>query len=178
VTAKGAVDANTSYSIPWNGQITALPDGQGGLQGVFVRVWEDLGQDVTTGETIAPLLATFGNISSPDQPDLFGALLFQDGDQEAGLLALFDPPVTLELSEVASDLPGSTFTPVLPSVSASSQVESLVSGTPIALDSASVTVTQAAAAEGTYALIATITDVFGNSNGDVQIVTLSSSISP
>jgi hypothetical protein len=178
VTAKGAIDANTSYSVPWNGEITALPDGRGGLQGVFVRVWEDLGQDVSTGETISPLLASFGSVSSPGQEDMFGALLFQDGDREAGLLALFDPPVTLKLSELASDLPGTTFTPVLPTVSLSTQAQSVALGTPIALDSPSLAVAQAPASEGTYALITTVTDVFGNSNSDAQVVTLSSPLSP
>jgi hypothetical protein len=67
---------------------------------------------------------------------------------------------------------------VLPSISISSQAQSTVSGDAIALDGASVPITQVAASAGTYALITSVTDVFGNSNADVQVVTLAKPIAP
>ncbi len=176
VVAKGAIEKDLAYSVAWDGQLTALPDGAGGLQAVSVNVWEDLGQDVATGEALAPLLAIFGVVHSGGEEAL-GALLYQDGDESTGLLAVFDPAITLPLSEVAVDLPGTTFTPVLVSVSISTLQSGVATGTPIALDRPSLALSRAPAAAGVYALLTSVSDVFGNTGLDLQSVVLSSSIS-
>lgn len=176
VAAKGAIEPNTEYDVSWDGQLTALPDGAGGLQPVFVRVWEDLGNDVATGQAAAPLLATFGVVNTTDGQEVFGALLFQDGDETTGLLAIFEPAITLSLGDVAQDLPGTTFTPLLPSISLSPPAEGVYPGTPIALDTPSLPVSRGAAGPGVYALLTSATDVFGNSGVDLQYAQLSESI--
>jgi hypothetical protein len=102
--------------------------------------------------------------------------LFQDGAEETSLLSLLDPPVTLTLDEVTRDLPGATFTPLLITVNINTSEEAAVLGSPIALDVSSLPLSRAPAAPGTYALVASVTDVFGNFAGDPQVVELTSSI--
>lgn len=177
VTAKGSIAADTEYAVSWDGQLTALPDGQDGLQPVYVRVWEDVGSDVATGQSIAPLLATFGLVNTADGTEALGALLFQDGDDTTGLLVIFDPAITLPLGDVAQDLPGTTFTPILFAISISTLEESAQLGLPIALDSPSLPVSRGAASPGAYALLTSLTDVFGNVGVDIQSVLLSTPIS-
>lgn len=176
VLAKGAIEPDAAYGVSWDGTLTTLPGADSELQPVYVRVWEDLGQDVATGEALAPLLAIFGAIQNGDTQTL-GALLYQDGDTSTGLLAVFDPAISMPLSDVAVDLPGTTFSPILPGVSLSTQQSSLRLGTPIPLNRASLPVSRAPAAAGGYALLTTVTDVFGNSSVDSQFVVLSTPIS-
>ena len=108
--------------------------------------------------------------------EALGALLFQDGDAQTHLLTLLDPPVTLPLSDVARDLPGTTFTPVYPTVSLTDEQEGSALGSPVPLDADSLPLSRGPAAAGTYALIAGVTDVYGNIGGDAQRVDLSASI--
>jgi hypothetical protein len=148
------------------------------LQAVYTRVWEDVGSDVTTGEAIAPLLATFGVVVGSDGQEILGALLFQDGDAEAGLLTLLDPPLTLPLSQVASDLPGTTFTPLLFSLSLVTGEQGLLTGTTIPLNRPGVAISRGSAAAGAYALVTSATDVFGNLGADLQSVNIVEPITP
>jgi hypothetical protein len=157
--------------------LMTLPDGQGGTQPMFVRVWEDTGLASSTTQG-APLLAAFGLIETSDGTQSLGALLFQDGDASAGLLTTFDPPATLSLDEVARDAPGTTFTPALVSVSLSTQEESLLVGTPIPLDHSSLPITSEPAPSGQYGLITSVTDVFGNASSDIQTANITTPIAP
>jgi hypothetical protein len=175
--AKGPVDAGAEYLVEWDGQLVTLPDDElGGLQAISVQTWEAVDAESATGMTLPPVLATFGVVTTSDGSEALGALLFQDGDAETHLLTLLDPPVTLLLSDVARDLPGTTFTPIYPTVSLSTAEESTASGSAIALDRASLPLSRGPAAAGTYALIAGVSDVFGNVGGDAQIVNLSQPI--
>jgi hypothetical protein len=167
--AKGAIDADTTYEVAWNGQLATLPDGASGTQPIFVRTWENVDTDAGS-MSLPPMLATFGLVETTSGEELLGALLFQDGATETSLLTLLDPPVTLQLAEVARDLPGTTFTPVLSTVSLTTEQEGVVAGSPIPLDTASLPIAFVAAGAGTYALLAGVTDVFGNAGGDGQLV--------
>lgn len=178
IVGKGRIEPEQSYEFAWTGQITNLPDGQGGTQPVFVRIWEDAGGAPDASGNTGLLLATFGLIATPDGTETLCALLFQDGDEEAGLLTLFDPPVTIPIADVARDAPGSTFTPVLVSLSLSNGTETALSGAPIPLDQATLPLSAQPAPIGTYALITSITDVFGNAGSDLQVVNVPQSIVP
>ena len=50
--------------------------------------------------------------------------------------------------------------------------ESLVSGSPIPIDAATLPLGSAAAKAGQYALVTSVHDVFGNVDSDVKIATL------
>lgn len=175
VIAQGAIDAGASYEVAWNGQLTNLPDGLNGTQPIFVRTWENVDSDAA-GMSLPPMLATFGLVDTSDGQQLLGALLFQDGDTETTLLTLLDPPVTLTLADVARDLPGTTFTPVLSTVSLLDESEAAVAGSPIPLDVSGLPLSFVPAAAGTYALLAVVTDVFGNFGGDAQLVEITTPI--
>jgi hypothetical protein len=176
VVAKGAIDAGDSYDITWNGKLLTLPDGKGGQQPIFVRTWEDVGTAADAQAPAAALLATFGQVDTSDGQSALGALLFQDGDANTGLLALFDPAITLSLAEVASDLPGSTFTPILESITISSGVEAAYVGAPIPLSSGSLPLAMSSAPVANYALLTSVSDVFGNVDSDLQLVHITTPI--
>jgi hypothetical protein len=173
IVGKSAIEPSTRYQFAWNGQLTALPDGNGGQQPIYVSLWEDSGSDAST---TPPVLATFGLLGTSDGASALGALLFQDGDEETALLTLLDPPVTLPLAEIARDLPGSTFTPLLVSLDLESEEQSFVSGAAIAIDSATIPISQGSAAAGAYALVTSAYDVFGNIAADVQITDVTTPI--
>jgi hypothetical protein len=166
IIGKSAIDAGNGYQFPWDGQLVALPDGHGGVQGVYMTIWEDGGPDASASK--ATVLAIFGIFQTSDGAQALGALLFKDSDEETSLLTLFDPPVTLQLQDVVRDLPGSTFTPVLVSLDLNTQEQTLLPGETLAIDGPMPLMTGPAAA-GTYALVTTLTDVFGNANADVQV---------
>jgi len=173
LVAKGPVEPGAAYDVAWDGQLLALPAAEPGqLQAITVHTWEAVDAE-SASMSLPPVLATFGLVTTSDGAEALGALLFQDGDPATGLLTLLDPPVTLPLSDVASDLPGTTFTPIYPVLSLSTLEESSVLGSPIALDTDSLPLSRGAAGAGTFALIATITDVFGNVGGDAQLVEVS-----
>jgi hypothetical protein len=170
VVGKSAIDPDTAYDFSWNGQLTAMPDGQ---QAIYVTVWEDAGPE---GGSTGLVLASYGLFETRDGASALGALLFQDGDEETALLTLLDPPVTLPLAEVVRDLPGSTFSPVLISLDLETEEQTLVAGDPIAIDSATIPITQGSAAAGRYALVTSASDVFGNSATDLQVVDVTTPI--
>jgi len=175
--AKGPIEPRVDYELAWDGQLMTLPtDEVGGLQAITVQTWEAVDADSATGMSLPPVLATFGVVTTSDGTEALGALLFQDGDAETHLLTLLDPPVTLPLGDVARDLPGTTFTPIYPTISISTEQEGSLAGSPIALDVDSLALSRGPAGPGTYALIAGVSDVFGNVGGDAQIVELSTSI--
>jgi hypothetical protein len=173
IVGKSAIEPNMTYGFEWNGQLTALPDGQGGQQPIYVSLWGDSSPDTSTAP---PVLASFGLLETSDGTSALGALLFQDGDEETALLTLLDPPVTLPLAEIARDLPGSTFTPLLVSLDLESEAQSFVEGAAIAIDSATIPISQGPAAAGSYALVTSAYDVFGNSASDLQITDVSTPI--
>jgi hypothetical protein len=175
--AKGPVESGFDYEVAWDGQLMTLPTAEiGGLQAITVQTWEAVDADSASGMSLPPVLATFGVVTTSDGTEALGALLFQDGDAETHLLTLLDPPVTLPLADVARDLPGTTFTPIYPTISISTEQEGSLGGSPIALDEDSLPLSRGPAGAGTYALIAGVSDVFGNLGGDAQIVELSTSI--
>jgi hypothetical protein len=175
--AKGPIDPGFEYQVEWDGQLMTLPDDElGGVQAITVQTWEAVDAESANGASLPPVLATFGVVKTADGTEALGALLFQDGDAETHLLTLLDPPVTLLLADVARDLPGTTFTPVYPTISLSTSEESTVAGSAIELDQESLPLARGPAAAGTYALIAGVSDVFGNLGGDAQLVSLSQSI--
>jgi hypothetical protein len=166
VVGKSAIDAGDDYEFAWNGQLTAMPDGDGGLQPIYVSIWEDSAPE---SGSAALVLASFGLVETPDGASAMGALLFQDSDEETALLTLFDPPVTLPLADVARDLPGSTFTPLLIALDLTTEEQSFSPGKPIPLDSATIPITQGPASAGAYALVTTAYYVFGNAATDDQV---------
>lgn len=175
--AKGAIDSGFEYQVAWDGQLMTLPDDElGGLQAITVQTWEAVDAEAANGMSLPPVLATFGVVKTSDGTEALGALLFQDGDADTHLLTLLDPPVTLPLADVARDLPGTTFTPIYPTVSISTSQEGSVAGSAIALDVDSLPLSRGPAGAGTYALIASVSDVFGNVGGDAQVVQLSAPI--
>lgn len=175
--AKGPIEAGFDYEVAWDGQLMTLPtDEIGGLQAITVQTWEAVDADSASGTSLPPVLATFGVVTTSDGTEALGALLFQDGDADTHLLTLLDPPVTLLLGDVARDLPGTTFAPIYPTISISTEQEGTVAGSPIPLDQDSLSLSRGPAGAGTYALIAGVSDVFGNTGGDAQIVELSSQI--
>jgi hypothetical protein len=175
--AKGPIESGFQYEVEWDGQLMTLPDDElGGLQAITVQTWEAVDTDSATGMSLPPVLATFGVVTTSDGTEALGALLFQDGDAETHLLTLLDPPVTLPLADVARDLPGTTFRPIYPTVSVSTEQEGSVAGSLIALDRDSLPLSRGPASAGTYALIAGVSDVFGNMGGDAQIVQLAQPI--
>jgi hypothetical protein len=168
--AKGPVEPDAAYDVAWDGQLLTLPSAElGTLQAITVTTWEAVDAE-SANMSLPPVLATFGVVTTSDGSEALGALLFQDGDFETSLLTLLDPPVTLPLSDVARDLPGTTFTPIYPVLSLSTLEESSVLGSPIALNVDSLPLSRGPAGAGTFALIATISDVFGNVGGDAQLV--------
>jgi hypothetical protein len=175
--AKGPIEPGFEYMVEWDGQLMTLPDDElGGVQAITVQTWEAVDAESANGASLPPVLATFGVVKTSDGTEALGALLFQDGDAETHLLTLLDPPVTLLLADVARDLPGTTFTPVYPTISLSTSEESTAAGSAISLDGDSLPLSRGAAGAGTYALIAGVSDVFGNLGGDAQIVRLSQPI--
>jgi hypothetical protein len=166
IIGKSAIDPGNSYQFPWDGQLVGLPDGHGGIQGVYMTIWEDGGPGANA--SLASVLAIFGIFQTSDGGQALGALLLQDSDAETSLLTLFDPPVTLQLDDVVRDLPGSTFTPVLVSLDLNTQEQSLLPGETLPINGPLPLMTGPAAA-GTYALVTSVTDVFGNANADVQV---------
>jgi hypothetical protein len=173
---RGAIDAAAQYDFAWNGQLLTLPDGVGGAQPIFVRVWEDVG--LASAQGASPVLATFGAVSTPGSPETLGALLFQDTDAETGVLTLLDPPVTLSLAEVAQNFPGTTFTPIVVSVSVSTSEETLTGGSPIPLDQPSLALSVQPAAAGSYVIMTSVDDVFGNVGFDAQLTNVLTAIEP
>jgi hypothetical protein len=177
IVGKGAITPDDVYEFAWNGRLITLPDDvNGGNQPIFVRTWEDLGSDTSTGEAVPSVLASFGMLETSDGTQALSALIFQDGDTDTSVMVLLDPPATLLLSQIATDLPGSTFTPVLASLSTDTQEERLIPGTPIQLNSESLPLSSLPADGGRYALVTSMTDVFGNDNADVQVVDLTAPI--
>ena len=178
LVGKGPVEPEQVYGFTWDGQIPGLPDGEGGMQPVFLRVWEEVGESASAAASGGPILAIFGVVEIPGQVQTLSALLFQDEDREASVVALLDPPVTLALADLSRDAPGSTFTPVVVSVNLSAGEEALLAGLPIPIDQDSLPIGSIPAAPGVFGLITAMTDVFGNVASDVQTVQITSPILP
>ena len=117
-------------------------------------------------------MASFGLFETAEGEQLLSALLFRDGDGEAALISFLDQPVTMTLADIATDLPGSTFTPVYVVLSLLTGEESIAPGSPIPIDAATLQLGSAAANAGQYALVTTVTDVFGNVDSDVKVANL------
>ncbi|HMI90674.1 MAG TPA: clostripain-related cysteine peptidase, partial [Polyangiales bacterium] len=173
IVGRSAIEPSTTYDFSWNGQLTALPDGKGGQQAIYVSLWEDGGSDSSTSP---PVLASFGLLETSDGASALGALLFQDGDEETALLTLLDPPVTLPLAEIVRDLPGSAFTPLLVSLDLATDEQTFVAGATFPIDSATIPISQGPAAAGSYALVTSAYDVFGNIASDLQITDVTTPI--
>ena len=129
VVGKRAIEPDSAYQFSWDGQLLTLPDGAGGVQAAYRAIWEDAGGD--DEGLAASVMASFGIFETAAGEQLLSALLFQDGDTEAGLISFLDQPTTWTLADLATDLPGSTFTPVYVLVSLTTGDESLVSGSQI-----------------------------------------------
>jgi hypothetical protein len=177
VVAKSSVEVGESYRFRWDGQLNTLLDAAGNEQAVEVVIWEDVGVD-GSGAINAPVLAIYGMLSGPDGDQHLAVLLYQDGDQEVGVMALLDQPVTLLLGEIASDFPGSTFTPIYESASLSDDAQDTLLGEPIRIDRASLRLSRASAAAGNYGLVTLAHDVFGNTGLEAQVVSVLTPIEP
>jgi hypothetical protein len=170
IVGKGAIESGFSYDFTWDGGVTTLPDGAGDLQSIMVTTWMDLGASLDDQGQPPPLLATFGLLTDGGGVETLSALLFQDGDAETGLAVLLESSITLLLDEVASDFPGTTFTPLYLAETLSTGEQEVLTGFPIPIDGPTLPLERASAPPGTYGLITTSTDVFGNESTDVQRV--------
>jgi Clostripain family len=171
--AKGMVIPTTlddPYGMTWYRDATVIQDSVGTLHAIAPVVWEDLGSNFNDGSTRPPLLAVRG-FFEPQPGEAYPAvILYEDGASRADTLTLVDPPITFSFSEVRSDYPGSTFTPVFEVIDFAQQTSTYEPSEPIAIDLNWLDVGTNDVLDGEYLLLTEITDVFGNTGSDVQSV--------
>jgi hypothetical protein len=175
---KGAIEPAKPYAFDWDKAVTVITDSSGTAQLVAPFVWEDLGTTIGSLDSVPPLLAVQG-LFSPQAGEVYDAvLLYQDGANTVETLTLIDPPVTFSLAEIVSDYPGSLFAPQFEQLSLADQTSDLVQGQPFALDAPSLAVGYAEGADGAYAILTNVTDVFGNTGTSVTQVDLPVPVQP
>jgi hypothetical protein len=170
----GRLAPDAINQFEWGGRALVFADGQPGM----VTVWLD------TGETAAPVLGIPGLFSVPSMGAQAEAMLLFDVDPDtsgalASQLAIEDDELSVVLSteELAALAPDATFTPVYVELDATSRV-SLVSGSPIAVRAEGFALTPRYLPPGEYALITTVTSMWGNEATESAFFTLTESLEP
>ena len=125
--------------------------------------WIELGAG-SSGELLPPVLAVLGLLTSGDGEQAQAVLLFQDGDDALTVAVVLEPSaVTFPLADLVMADPAITFTPLLPVTDLTTGEGTAVSGDPIALPaSGELVIGWSPAPAGTYALMTTARDVWGN----------------
>jgi hypothetical protein len=164
----GLIEPGALNEFAWDGTTLGFADGQVGMV--------DLWLDVPSGAQ--PILSISGLLG--DGTDSYWAsLVFGGGDTVARVLvvATGEQPTTVTTDELAVVLPGATFTPVYWEYGEAPE-PAPVAGSPISVLAQGFELYPLYLNAGSYLLLTSVTDIWGNQSSEVDAISLSEALGP
>jgi hypothetical protein len=153
----GAASPGQGYGMTWNQNATTV-----GGQYASVFPWMNAGKDAA-GNELPPVLAVIGEIA--DGGDSYAAYLtFRDGDAQVSsvVIELGGKEAAFALDAWFGLAPNATFTPWVAVIDGQTEEVTVAAGTPIAMVAGGLPIAAGKVNAGTYVLMTTAKDVWGN----------------
>ena len=165
----GLIEPGVMHEFTWDGTTVGFADGQIGMA--------DLWLDVPTGAQ--PIFSITGIIGNGSAESYLAYLVFGAGDPVANWAVVVSgqQPTTMSISEIATALPGGTFTPIYWEYGEAPE-PAMLTGDPLALSGEGLSLFPVYVNPGNYYLISSVTDIWGNQSSEADPLVLSEALGP
>lgn len=165
----GLVDADVTSEFQWDGSVIGFADGQPGMLDVWL--------DVTAGNQ--PILTIPGVIEGVSSEPLFAYLVFgaEDANASVVVVAVGDTASTHSTFEIVRAFPTATFTPTYLEYGAAPQ-PLLITGDPMDIPEDGFPLVRTYVPAGSYYLTTSVSDIWGNTGGAFDTLTLLEPLGP
>jgi hypothetical protein len=170
LVGSGIVEPDEDYEFAWDASVALFSDGQPAM----LDIWLDSGS-----ADAEPVLTVPGLLAGAAEEPLMTNLVFTpaEGGASAAVVSLGDVASTLSLAEIAAAAPSATFSPLYYLIDASSGETSLIAGEPLPLpDDGVYAFSPGYLQAGSYLLLTSLTDVWGNTGVEVDSVVLTEAL--